>query len=136
MDSLAQSRSFSIAAEPLARIREEFSAEAVDEEAVVGEIADTWANAGYLLDPHTAVGVKAARSLLAGEPQTPVIALSTAHPAKFPEAVERATGMRPKLPAHLADLLDRTERFTVLPKDQGAVETFMRERARAVRVAA
>jgi threonine synthase len=136
MGSLAQARSFSIAAEPLARIREEFSAEAVDEEEVVREIADTWTDAGYLLDPHTAIGVRAARSLLAGEPRTPVIALSTAHPAKFPEAVERATGLRPKLPAHLADLLDRKERFTVLANDQAAVETFMRERARAVRAAA
>ncbi len=136
MGSLAQARSFSIAPEPLARIREEFSAEGVGEEEVVREIADTWTDAGYLLDPHTAVGVRAARSLLAGEPRTPVIALSTAHPAKFPEAVERATGLRPKLPAHLADLLDRTERFTVLPNDQAAVETFMRERARAVRAAA
>ena len=136
MDSLAQSRSFSIAAEPLARIREDFSAEAVGEEEVVREIADTWSDAGYLLDPHTAVGVRAARGLLAGEPRTPVIALSTAHPAKFPEAVERATGLRPKLPPHLADLLDRKERFTVLPNDQAAVESFMRERARAVRAAA
>jgi len=136
MESLAQSRSFSIAPEPLARIRDEFSAEAVSEEAVVREIADTWANAGYLLDPHTAVGVRAARSLLAEEPETPVIALSTAHPAKFPDAVDRATGIRPKLPAHLADLLDRKERFTVLPNEQAAVETFIRERARAVRAAA
>jgi threonine synthase len=136
MGSLAQGHSFSIAPEPLARIREEFSAEAVDEEAVVREIADTWSDAGYLLDPHTAVGVRAARGLLASEPRTPVIALSTAHPAKFPEAVERATGLRPKLPDHLADLLDRKERFTVLPNDQTAVETFMRERARAVRAAA
>jgi threonine synthase len=136
MGSLAQSGSFSIAAEPLASICEEFAAEAVGEDAVVGEISETWTKAGYLLDPHTAVGVKAARSLLAEEPQIPVIALSTAHPAKFPEAVERATGIRPKLPPHLADLLDRKERFTVLPNDQAAVETFIRERARAVRGAA
>jgi threonine synthase len=136
MSSLAQSRSFSVDPEPLARIRAEFAAEAVGEDAVVREIADTWNKAGYLLDPHTAVGVRAARSLLAEEPGTPVVALSTAHPAKFPEAVERATGMRPKLPAHLANLLDRKERFTVLPNDQAAVETFMRERARAVRAAA
>jgi threonine synthase len=136
MGSLAQSGSFSIAPEPLARIREDFSAAAIGEDAVLGEIADTWTKAGYLLDPHTAVGVKAARGLLAEEPQIPVIAVSTAHPAKFPDAVERATGLRPKLPAHLADLLDRKERFTVLPNDQAAVETFIRERARAVRGAA
>jgi threonine synthase len=133
MGSLRQSGSFAIATEPLARIRDEFSAEAVDEDAVVEEIADTWKAAEYLLDPHTAVGVRAARALLARQPQTPVVALSTAHPAKFPDAVERATGLRPKLPAHLADLLDRKERFTVLPNDQAAVETFIRERARPVR---
>ena len=66
----------------------------------------------------------------------PVVALATAHPAKFPDAVERATGMRPALPPHLADLMERNERFTVLPNDQAAVERFIRERARAVRGAA
>jgi threonine synthase len=63
----------------------------------------------------------------------PVVALATAHPAKFPDAVERATGIRPKLPAHLEDLMERNERFTVLPNDQAALETFIRQRARAVR---
>ena len=66
----------------------------------------------------------------------PVVALATAHPAKFPDAVERATGLRPPLPAHLADLLDRPERFDVLPNDQGAVEGLIRARAQAVRGAA
>ena len=122
MASLAQSRAFTIAPEALARIRRDFAAEAVGEEAVLAEIRDTWAEAGYLLDPHTAVGVRTARTLLAREPGTPVVALATAHPSKFPDAVERATGVRPSLPAHLADLLDRRERFTVLPNDQGAVE--------------
>ena len=66
----------------------------------------------------------------------PVVALSTAHPAKFPDAVERATGIRPALPPHMADLMERQESFTVLPNDQAAVERFIRERARAVRGAA
>jgi threonine synthase len=136
MASLSQSRAFTIAPEPLARIRQDFSAKAVAEDAVLAEIASTWTEAGYLLDPHTAVGVKAARALLAQDPRTPVVALATAHPAKFPEAVERATGMRPNLPPHLADLMDRKERFTVLPNEQSAVEAFIRERARAVRGAA
>ena len=104
--------------------------------AVADEIGATWREAGYLLDPHTAIGVRAARSLLAERSETPVVALATAHPAKFPEAVERATGRRPALPPHLADLMDRRERFTVLPNDQAAVERFIRERARAVRGAA
>ena len=66
----------------------------------------------------------------------PVVALATAHPAKFPDAVERATGVRPALPPHMADLMERAERFTVLPNEQGTVERFIRERARAVRGAA
>jgi threonine synthase len=136
MRSLAQSRAFTIAAEPLARIRQEFSSRAVDEASVADEIGATWREAGYLLDPHTAIGVRAARSLLAERSETPVVALATAHPAKFPEAVERATGRHPALPPHLADLMDRRERFTVLPNDQAAVEHFIRDHARAVRGAA
>lgn len=136
MANLAQARAFRIDAGPLARLRAEFAAQAVAEDAVTDEIAATWRNAGYMLDPHTAVGVRAARTLLASEPQTPLIALATAHPAKFPDVVERATGVRPRLPAHLAMLMDRPERFTVLSNDQNAVEAFIRERARAVRAAA
>ncbi|HEX2724373.1 MAG TPA: threonine synthase [Beijerinckiaceae bacterium] len=136
MANLAQARAFTVDAAPLARLRAEFAAHAVGEEAVADEIAATWRDAAYLLDPHTAVGVRAGRALLGGEPQTPVVALATAHPAKFPEVVERATGVRPQLPAHLAMLMDRAERFTALANDQSAVESFIRERARVVRAAA
>jgi threonine synthase len=136
MANLAQARAFTLEAGPLARLRAEFAGHAVGEDAVAHEIATTWRDAAYLLDPHTAVGVSAGRTLLAREPQTPLIALATAHPAKFPEVVERATGMRPRLPAHLAMLMDRPERFTVLANDQAAVETFIRDRARVVRAAA
>ncbi len=73
----------------------------------------------------------AARALLERQPGVPVVALSTAHPAKFPDAVERATGLRPALPPHMADLMTRPETFTVLPHDQTTVETFIRDRARA-----
>jgi threonine synthase len=136
MANLAQSRAFLVDAEPLARIREEFSAEAVDETNVAAEMAEAFRSTGYVLDPHTAVGTRAARALLRERPETPVVALSTAHPAKFPEAVERATGIRPALPPHMADLMERRESFTVLPNDQGAIERFIRDRARAVRGAA
>ena len=74
---------------------------------------------GMLVDPHTAVGIgvtERARSSIAG----PIVTLSTAHPAKFPDAVERATGVRPQLPAHLADLMERPEYVTDLPNDLGA----------------
>jgi len=136
MASLNQSRSFTIDAEPLARIREEFAAEAVNEASVADEMARTYRSTGYVLDPHSAVGTRAGRALLRAKPDVPVVALSTAHPAKFPDAVERATGVRPALPPHMADLMGRKESFTVLPNDQPAVERFIRERARAVRGAA
>ncbi|MCB5175343.1 threonine synthase [Microvirga lenta] len=133
MANLFQSKAFLVDAEPLARIREEFSALAVDESAVAAEMAETYRTTDYVLDPHTAVGTRAGRALLRDRPDIPVVALSTAHPAKFPDAVERATGIRPALPPHMADLMERKESFTVLPNDQGAVEHFIRERARAVK---
>jgi threonine synthase len=79
-----------------------------------------------LVDPHTAVGLGAAEQLrAAGELTGEVVTLATAHPAKFPDAVERATGVRPPLPAHLADLYERPERTTVLPADLAQVERFV-----------
>jgi threonine synthase len=133
MASLHQSHAFLIEPEPLARIRAEFQALAVDEPAVAAEMAETHRATGYVLDPHTAVGTRAARALLAERPEVPVVALATAHPAKFPDAVERATGQRPPLPPHMADLMERPERFTVVANEQGALERFIRERARVAR---
>jgi threonine synthase len=83
------------------------------------------AAAGYLADPHTAIGIAAARAL----PCTggvPVVAMATAHPAKFPDAMERATGQRPALPPRMADLFEREERYSVLPNDLAAVEAAVR----------
>jgi threonine synthase len=76
-----------------------------------------------LIDPHTAVGVKVARENL--RPGVPMVTMATAHPAKFPDAVERATGERPQLPEHLADLLQRPERVVRLANDLGAVQNFV-----------
>jgi threonine synthase len=133
MASLKQSGGFCIADEPLAKIRDEFDAHAIDESATMDEIARVQRDAGYLLDPHTAVGVGAARLALQNDPATPMIVLGTAHPAKFPDAVERASGIRPALPPHLADLYDRKEHFTVIANDQVAVEHFVRQHSRAAR---
>jgi threonine synthase len=88
--------------------------------------------AGYLLDPHTAVGVCAARKV-ALDPALPVVVLGTAHPAKFPDAVEAAAGVRPALPAGLSSLMTDPERFTVLPNDPATVARFVSERTRALR---
>jgi threonine synthase len=65
-----------------------------------------------------------------GAGSAPIVALSTAHPAKFPDAVERATGIRPALPAGLAEIIDKPERTTVLPNDAGAVARYLRAQAR------
>ena len=132
MEGLRQSGSFTIDPSALDVIRRDFDAVAVDEPDVEGEIRRTWQEAGYLLDPHTAIGVRAARRALDDEPAVPVVALATAHPGKFPDAVERATGIRPPLPPHLADLMDRPERLTRLPNDVAAIERFVRANARAV----
>jgi threonine synthase len=136
MAGLAQARAFAIEAGALARLRDEFSGEAVTEAEVTEEIGETWRRARYLLDPHTAIGLRAARRVACGEPRMPMVALATAHPAKFPEAVERATAVRPALPPHLADLMHRRERFTVLANDAAVVEAFIRRHAAAVRGAA
>jgi len=136
MQSLQQSGRFEIAGEPLQRIRSEFDAAAQSEDQIAAEIRKSWTEAGYLLDPHTAIGVGAARQALKRDPATPMIVLGTAHPAKFPAAVKAASGIEPALPAHLADLMERQERVTLLPNDLGKIEAFVREHARAVRGAA
>jgi threonine synthase len=131
MASFAETGRFSIASGPLQAIRDDFDAFSTDEAACADEMARVHRESGYVVDPHTAVGVNAARRALARDPAVPMIVLGTAHPAKFPDAVAKAVGTRPALPPHLADLMDRKERFTVLPNDRAAVEQFIRARARA-----
>ena len=97
----------------------------LDDPGTEAEIRRLDAACGYLADPHTAIGIAAARALpCAGG--VPVVAMATAHPAKFPDAMQAATGQRPALPPRLADLLQREERFTVLPNDLSAVEAAVR----------
>ena len=110
MGALKQSGGFAIPEDALAAIRAEFDAERCSEAECAEEMARAWRESEVLIDPHTAVGVHAARAALARDPRTPVIALATAHPAKFPDAVEQATGVRPPLPPHLDDLMQRPER--------------------------
>lgn len=103
---------------------------ALDDAGTIAEIARLHREAGYLADPHTAIGTAAARALAPEDPAIPVIVAATAHPAKFPDAVEQATGLRPPLPARLADLYERPERFGVLPNDLAAIEAAVRAHAR------
>ena len=82
-----------------------------------------YADSGMLVDPHTAVGIASAEAC--AEPGVPTITLATAHPAKFPDAVQKATGVHPALPDHVADLFDREERIVNLPNDLQAIEAFV-----------
>lgn len=109
----------------LATVTEVFDGAAFDDEEIRAEIRATYEATGEVLDPHTAVGVAAARATRR-DPDVPMICLATAHPAKFPDAVESAIGIRPELPAHLADLLDRTERYDSLPLDLGVIKAHVR----------
>ncbi len=131
MAGLKQSGGFAIPEDALTAIRAEFDAVRCAEADCAAEMALAYKECGQLLDPHTAIGVHAARRALARDPATPVIALATAHPAKFPDAVEAATGVRPALPSHLADLLERPERIARLPNDPRAVAEYLRAHARA-----
>ncbi|MGE3620758.1 MAG: threonine synthase [Acidimicrobiia bacterium] len=97
-----------------------------DDGETLAEIAAV-ADGGYVADPHTAVGLHVARTLRLGR-ERPVVCLSTAHPAKFPDAVEKATGRRPALPLRLADLFDRPERCDLLPADLDTVAAYLDER--------
>lgn len=130
MAGLAQSGSFTIPDQALAAIRHDFAAVRADEEAVSRCMRSVLDKTGYLLDPHTAVGVVASNTQLASDPSTPSIVLATAHPAKFPDAVKQATGIHPALPAHLADLLTRQEHYTVLPNDVMGIEAFIAKHSR------
>jgi len=130
MASLAQSRRLTLAASALGEIRAHFSAERADEQETAATIRITRKESGYLVDPHTAVALAVAEkeSLNSG---VPMIVLSTAHPAKFPDAVAAACGVRPMLPEWLADLPGRAERMTELPADLAQVERFILAASRA-----
>ena len=130
MAALTQSRGFSLDKRLLAALRAEFDADRTTEEETAVEIARCWHKSAMLVDPHTAVGICAARRRLADDPATPMVALGTAHAAKFPDAIEHAIGLRPPLPAYMADLFSRPERFTVLPNDQAVIERYIRDRVR------
>jgi threonine synthase len=132
MASLAQSRGFLIDAQALGEIRSVFGAGRADEEETAATIRTLRKETGYLLDPHSAVGVAVAEKE-SRDPALPMIVLATAHPAKFPDAVAAACGVTPSLPDWLGDLPTRAERMSVLPANQGAVERYILAASRAAR---
>jgi threonine synthase len=106
-----------------------FVSDSVDPDAMAQAMRWAQDGTGQLLDPHTAIGLAAARRADIGD--VPIVTLATAHPAKFPDAVERATGQRPSLPARMGDLFDREERYAELPGSFDAVTAYIAERATA-----
>jgi threonine synthase len=120
---------FGVSAEIFAEVTSLFSGTAVDNPTTKATIADIYRKTGYVLDPHSAVGVKAAERA-GGDPVTPIVALACAHAAKFPEVVIEATGVHPALPPHLADLFDRPERLVTLPNDLKTVQAYVHGHAR------
>jgi threonine synthase len=111
------------------RARGLFEAHRLDDAGTEATIWEIYRRTGEIVDPHSAVAVSAMWAS-EGEPGVPRVALACAHPAKFPEVVERITGHRPQLPPHLADLMERPERINRLPGDIDAVRRFVAERAR------
>jgi threonine synthase len=132
MASLAQSRQFTLSGRALAGIRAEFAAGRADEQETAATIRTMLRETGEFVDPHTAVGMAVVEKETR-DPAVPMIVLGTAHAAKFPDAVEAACGVRPRLPEWLADLDRRPERMTALPVDPHAVETHILSTSRAAR---
>ncbi|MBR9838424.1 MAG: threonine synthase [Rhodobacteraceae bacterium] len=125
MDEL-KAGGFNVSQGALQALREHFESGRASEDETLATIRKAQQTMGELLCPHSAIGVKVAdEHRVAG---TPMITLATAHPAKFPDAVEQASGIRPPLPARMADLFDRPERVTRVPNDLAALETLIRER--------
>lgn len=128
MGELAQSGRFSLGDAVSARLQADFTAASASEAEVAACIKRVRKESGYLLDPHTACGVVAAEKTLPRS-ASPRVVLATAHPAKFPDAMEAITGERPGLPPRLASLLTDAERFEVLPNNLKAVKDFVLARS-------
>ena len=126
---LAERGEFMLKGARLAKAQVAFAAARADDDACLAAIADVWRENGRMIDPHSAAGVHAARQLGGGG--APVVSLATAHAAKFPDAIERAVGVRPAMPPRLAALAARPERVTELPADAAVLTRFIRDRVHA-----
>ena len=125
MDTFKQTGNFSVDEDRWTEARRLFDSLAVDDEQTCETIAQVFVESGEVLDPHTAIGVRAARECRRSL-DIPMVILGTAHPVKFPEAVEKAgIGKALELPSHLSDLFEREERYTVLANDLKAVQGFV-----------
>jgi threonine synthase len=130
MTAFRSTGTLKVGANALGGVRALFDAGRLDDEGTLAAIADCRKRYGETLDPHTAVGYAVARQHRR-DPEVPMIVLATAHPAKFPDAVQKATGERPALPPRLADLFQRTERVDGLPNDVEALKELIDDRMAA-----
>ncbi len=129
MDEFREHGAFTLSEAEMAGIRSVFSAHSAGEEDVARTMRRVYEHTGYLADPHTCVGIAAAEREM-GEADSPMIVLATAHPAKFPEAVERAAGVTPPVTERLKAVLARQEEHTAVEADAAAVRSFIRSRVR------
>ncbi|MCE5973999.1 threonine synthase [Sinirhodobacter sp. WL0062] len=128
MDELKTKGGFAVSQGALQALRETYASGRVSEEETSQTITEELKRSGELLCPHSAVGVRVGAAHVAAP--VPMVTLATAHPAKFPDAVEAATGIRPGLPPRMADLFERAERVTRVPNDLAALEALIQERRR------
>jgi len=129
MNNLKQSGSFVIGEPALSKIREEFGAGRSTAAETAETIGQMLRSTGYLMDPHSAIGLKVSREKIPADQQS--VVLATAHPAKFPDAVKDASGVNADLPAWLGDLMERKEQYTVLPNDLKNVKEYISQHSRA-----
>ena len=127
MDDMRDKGEFSVTPEQMGQARKHFTAARVNDELTLSTIADVYNQNGYILDPHSAVGIAAAKQLRQELPD-PVISLACAHPAKFPETIQKAIGITPPLPDAVAALLKKQERTVMLPADRLKIISFMAEK--------
>lgn len=131
MDELKTKGTFTVSANAMAQLRDTYDSGSVGEARTLEVIGETLKETGELVCPHSAVGVGVAAGAIDRDPGTPMVTLATAHPAKFPDAVEEATGIRPALPPRMADHFERPERVTRVANDLAALEALIRKERRA-----
>ena len=128
MDEFATSGQFTLDVRTMVRARSLFSSYRLDDDNTIAEIASTAKNNGMVLDPHSAVGLSAARRARADgtiAADVPIVSLACAHPAKFDAAVETATGIAPTLPPHMSDLMSRPEQMKIVNADDDEVKALV-----------
>ncbi|MBN2644725.1 MAG: threonine synthase [Desulfuromonadaceae bacterium] len=127
MENFALTKSLQFDIQQQARVRQDFGALTVDKAATIDQIRDFYQRTGYVLDPHTAVGVRAGEQL--GGTDTPIVCLATAHPAKFGDAVQRAIGRAPEMPASLQGIEQREKRCELIESDTELVKQYVANHA-------